>query len=172
MNHGAKVVWQGSPAAGPALLTWTAILAIILGISGLLYGYMAATGTCIDLILQENCTHRGRRRMEVIFLVLAAMAAGALAVILRTALGFPHQRYVITATEIRSQSGWPLTGCKVQPLAYVNIQRQGNGLRFTGTGAKPVSFDHLPKGEADRLIALIEGLKAAQAPDIPKGGIT
>lgn len=172
MSDGARVVWQGNPAPGPAFLTWAAILVIILGVFGLLYGYMAATGKCIDLILQENCNQPSRTRLEIIFLGLALMAACALAVILRTALGFPHERYVITPTEIRSQTGWPLSGRRVQPLAYVNIQRRGNGLRFTGAGEKPVSFHHLPQGEADRLIELIQGLKAAQAPDIPKDGTT
>ena len=162
MSEGAKVVWQGAPEPWPAVKTWTAILAIILGIFALLYWYMATVGSCVMIILEEDCTPRGRRRMEVVFCVLAVMAAGALAVLVRTAMGFPLERYSVTATEIRSHTGWPLTATRVQPLRYASIQQRGNGLRFSGIGEKPVDFVHLPKGEADRLVALIAELKAAQ----------
>lgn len=100
--------------------------------------------------------------MEIIFLVIAVMASGALAVMVKIALGFPHERYRITATAIRSQTGWPLSKTLEQPLVHVSIQKRGDGLRFTGAGEKPVDFCHLRKGEAERLIALIADIKAAQ----------
>lgn len=162
MSEGAKVVWQGAPEPWPAIKTWAAILAIIMGIFALLYWYMATIGSCVMIILEEDCTPRGRRRMEVVFFVLAVMAAGALAVLLKTAFGFPLERYSVTATEIRSHTGWPLTSTRVQPLRYASVQQRGNGLRVTGIGEKPVDFVHLPRGEADRLVALVAALKAAQ----------
>ena len=162
MSEGTKVVWEGAPEPWPAIKTWTAILAIILGIFALLYWYMATVGSCVMVILEENCTPRGRRRMEVVFFVLAFMAAGALAVLVRTAMGFPLDRYSVTETEIRSHTGWPLAATRVQPLRYASIKQFGGGLRFTGIGEKPVDFVHLPRGEADRLVALIAELKAAQ----------
>jgi hypothetical protein len=170
VSDGASVVWQGTPAPGPALLVWTGILAINLGLFAILYSYMVLTGTCVDLILQEDCTRPRRKGPEVVFIVLTVMALAALAVIIRTALGFPYQRYTVTATEVRLQTGWPLTSTKVQPLAYVSVERRGDSLRFTGIGEKPICFDHLSQGEADRLIEMIHSLKAAQSADIPKDG--
>lgn len=128
----------------------------------MLYWYMATVGSCVMVILEEDCTPRGRRRMEVVFFVLAVMAAGALAVLVRTAIGFPLERYSVTATEIRLHTGWPLTATRVQPLRYASVQQRGDGLRFTGIGEKPVDFVHLRNGEANRLVALIAELKAAQ----------
>jgi hypothetical protein len=162
VSEGTRVVWQGAPEPWPAIKTWTAILAIILGIFAMLYWYMATIDSCVMIILEEDCTRRGRRRMEVVFIVLAVMAAGALAVLFRTAIGFPLERYSVTATEIRTHTGWPLTATRAQPLRYASVQRRGNGLRITGIGEKPVDFVHLPRGEADRLVALIAELKAAQ----------
>ena len=100
--------------------------------------------------------------MEVVFLMLAIMALGALAVLVRTAIGFPLDRYSVTATEIRSHTSWPLSTTRVQPIRYATIKQLGDGLRFTGIGEKPVDFVHLPRGEADQLVALIAELKAAQ----------
>jgi hypothetical protein len=162
VREGARIVWQGAPEPWPTIKTWAAILAILLGLFALLYWYMATMGSCVTLILEEDCTQRGRRRMEVVFFVLAIMALGAFAVLVRTAMGFPLHRYSITATEIKSRAGWPLTATRVQPLRHASIQHRGTCLRFTGIGEKPVDFDHLPKGEADRLVALITDLKAAQ----------
>lgn len=170
MTDPGTILWQGAPLRRPSIMTWGAVLTILIGIFALLYWYMATTGSCVDFILQDDCTERGGRRgrMEEFFLALAIMAAGALAVIVRIALGYPLTRYEITATEIRSQTGWPLSGRKVQPLAHVNIERRGDGLNFTGAGEKPISFSHLPEGEAERLIALIQDLKARQAPTEPQ----
>ncbi len=167
------VVWQGTPLRGPTIGTWAVVLAIILGIFALLYWYMATIGSCVDFLLQEDCIDRGRRgRMEVVFLVLAVLALGALAVLLRTALGFPLERYVVTPTEVRVETGWPLSGRKVQPLAHLSIDRRGDGLRFSGVGEKPVDFDRLPPGTADQLLALILDLKAAPFRHNPQGTST
>jgi hypothetical protein len=169
MNADAPVLWRGTPSPWPAIKTWAAILTILIGIIAMLYWYMAVTGSCVDFILQEDCVERRRRgRMEVVFIVLAVMAAGALAVVVRTALGFPVERYSVTATEVRAQTAWPLSGRKVQPVAHVSIERRGDSLNFTGAGEKPISFSHLPKGEIDHLITLMHDLKARQAPTEPK----
>jgi hypothetical protein len=162
LRPGETILWQGAPEPWPAIKTWAAILAILLGVFALLYWYMATFGTCVTIILEEDCTQRGRRRMEVVFIVLALMAAWALAVLVRTAMGFPLHRYSITATEIRSHTGWPLSATKVQPLRHASVLQRGNRLRFTGVGEKPVDFEHLAHGEADRLVALIADLKAAE----------
>jgi hypothetical protein len=162
LRHSETLLWQGAPEPWPAIKTWAAILAILLGIFALLYLYMATIGSCVMILLEEDCVPRRRQRMEIVFIVLAIMATGALAVLVRTAMGFPLHRYSITASEIRSHTGWPLTTTRVQPLRYASILQRGNGLRFTGISEKPVDFDHLPKGEADRLVALITDLKAAQ----------
>jgi hypothetical protein len=107
--------------------------------------------------------------MEIVFIILAILAAGALAVIVRTALGAPLHRYSVTTTEIRSQSFWPLTALKVQPLGHVTVTPRHNGLRFTGIGEKPVDFDHLAKGEVERLVDLIRNLKTAGTSDKSQG---
>jgi hypothetical protein len=168
LRPGDTLLWQGAPEPWPAVKTCAAILAILLGIFALLYWYMATVGSCVMIILEEDCTQSGRRRMEVVFFVLALMAAWALAVLVRTAMGFPLHRYSITATKIRSHTGWPLTATRVQPLRYASIRLRGNSLRFTGIGEKPVDFEHLANGEADRVVALIAELKAAQ--DLRQGG--
>lgn len=162
MSAGTHVVWQGAPARGPEIRTWAAVLLILIGIFALLYRYMVTTGSCVPYLLEEDCIRRRRAgRIAFVFLVLAVMAAAALAVIIRTFLGYPLKGYAITASEIRSVTGWPLSGIKVQPIAHVCIKRVDDGLTFTGVGEKPIHFRHLPKGEADRLISLIQDLKAA-----------
>lgn len=162
MSEGARVVWQGALKPSPAIKTWAAILAILLGVFVFLYWYMATVGSCVTIILEEDCIPPRRRRMEVVFLVLAIMALGALAALVRTAIGFPLDRYSVTETEIRSHTGWLLSATRVQPVRYASIKQFGGGLRFTGIDEKPVDFVHLPRGEADRLVALIAELKAAQ----------
>ena len=162
VREAAKVVWQGAPEPWPAIKTWAAILAILLGVFVLLYFYMATVGRCVTMILEQDCIPQRRPRMEVVFVVLVLMAAGAFAVLVRTAMGFPLERYCVTETEIRSHTGWPLTATRVQPLRYASIRQNGHSLRFTGIGEKPVDFVHLSHGEADRLVALIDELKAAQ----------
>jgi hypothetical protein len=169
VSRSEEVVWQGSPQTWPAIKTWAAVLAVILGMFALLYWYMATIGSCVTVLIETDCRPPRRQRMEVVFIVLAVMALGAFAVVVRTALGVPLYKYTVTTTEIRSQSFWPLTGTKVQPLASVTVCRRSGGIRFTGVGEKPVDFDHLAKGEVERLVDLVKNLKTAPSSGKPKG---
>lgn len=160
------VLWQSAPEPWPAIKTWAAILAILLGVFALIYWYMATVGSCVTTILEADCFPTRRRRMEVVFLVLAIVALGAFAALVRTAIGSPLDRYSVTETEIRSHTCWPLSATRVQPVRDASVKQFGGGLIFTGISRKPVDFVHLPRGEADRLVALIAELKAAQGSGI------
>jgi hypothetical protein len=139
---------------------WLAVLSIILVAFAMAYGFSLWFGKCVHFIIEENCTFRGRNRMEAVFFALALMGAINVAIIVRIALGFGLEMYTVTPTMIRSQTAWPLTSTKMQPVAYLNIAREGDSFFFTGVGEKPVNFRHLQKDEADRLLALLEGLRA------------
>ena len=97
--------------------------------------------------------------MEALFIVLAFLAAAAGSVVFRIALGVPHERYAITATEIRATTGWPLSGVRSQPLAYASIKREGNYLSFSGIGERPVKFGPLRPGDSDHILRIVSALK-------------
>jgi hypothetical protein len=145
------VHWQGTPSPLPAMLVWAAILAIALCIFAMLYWYMAITGRCIAVLLEDDCTKPSRSRMEVIFLVLAFIAAVAGSVVIKITLGFPPERYTITAREIAS------------------VMRKGDHLHFSGVGEKPVILGPLKPGDAERILRLISRLKPDHATVDDKG---
>jgi hypothetical protein len=163
------VHWQGTPSPLPAMLVWAAILVLALGVFALLYWYMAITGRCIAVLLEDDCTKPSRSRMEVIFLVLAFIAAVAGSVVIKITLGFPPERYTITAREIRVTTGWPLSRVQSQPLVHASVMRKGDHLHFSGVGEKPVILGPLKPGHAERILRLISRLKPDHATVDDKG---
>ena len=135
----------------------------------MLYWYMAVSGKCIAVLLEDDCTKPSRSRTEAIFLVLAFMAAVAGSVVVKIALGFPHERYTITAREIRVTIGWPLSRVQSQPLVHASVMRKGDHLHISGVGEKPVTLGPLKPGDAERILHLIRRLKADHATVDDKG---
>ncbi|WP_137111055.1 hypothetical protein [Rhodobacter sp. SY28-1] len=169
MSEADAVRWQGTPSPLPALLVWAAILVLALAVFALLYWYAHATGRCVSLLLEADCTKPSRSKMEAIFLVLAGIAAVAGSIIVKIAMGFPHERYTLTDREIRVTTGWPLSGVRSQPLALASATRKGNHLHFTGVGEKPITFGPLRPGDAESILRLISSLKVEQAVKDGKG---
>lgn len=146
-----------------ASLVWVTILVTVLGILAILYWYMMVTGRCIAVLLVEDCTKPSRSRMEVIFIVLACIAGVAAGILAKIALGFPHERYAVTAHEIVVTTGWPLRSRRSQALVHASVRREGETLLFTGVGEKPVRFGPLRPGDAERIQGLVNQLKTNAA---------
>ncbi len=121
------------------------------------------------MLLEDDCTKPGRSRMEVIFLVLAFIAAVAGSVVIKISLSFPHERYSITTQEIRVTTGWPLSRVQSQPLVHASVMRKRDYLHFSGVGEKPVILGPLKLGDAERILRLVGSLKGDQAAVDDKG---
>ena len=116
-------------------------------------------GICVTYFPDQDCRQPGYRSGKLIPIAALATVATAFLTI-KAFLGFPHERYSITSTEIVRSTTWPLRSKRAQPLVHASIAKSGNSLTVTGVGEKPITMGPLAEGQPEQVLELIALLKA------------
>jgi hypothetical protein len=155
------MLWQGAPILWPSRVLWLCLFALSLGLAWFLVVASMQAGICATYFSDQNCRQPGFRSSKLIPLAILAMVVTAL-LTLKAFLGFPHERYSITPTEIIRATTWPFRSKRTQPLVHTTVVRSGSILTITGAGEKPIKMGPLAKGQPEQVLELIAQLKSVR----------